>query len=388
MDWAHWLRRAALAGRSIKHEAREGLGRFTPGALRAYRLTGEVSPHGTQLTALFVGRRYLAEDLRSVLFPGESAMRDEGPASALTPWATADDLRTHGDDLAVVDDGIRVSSPTRGPVRLSMTLNAELDLNTADPLSAASPSHRRALNRARELRLTFRRGRARSELRAFQEQLLNPSILARHGTRAFVDSLQTLERLWDQCELYFLERDGRTLGGYLYLVDRLRRVGEYWRTATLPELWADPKRVHAVSMLMCEHALERTRALGLPTFSLGLTPPVPTNGLFQFKRRWGCTFRPSASQPLCGLEFWSARKEAFLRERGLLVIQDGNLVALSGFDTPPDPAQALRALSTAVNELWFAGLSQVRVTATNRPVLEALLPKLTGAHLRGRVLLE
>ena len=41
MDYAHWLRRAALVGRGVKHLFNDNVSRFTPGALRIYRLTGE-----------------------------------------------------------------------------------------------------------------------------------------------------------------------------------------------------------------------------------------------------------------------------------------------------------------------------------------------------------
>ncbi len=360
-------RRCVAALRRWQFALRDGLERLKPSSYGLYRLRGELIPGGTRLTVLFVGRRFLAEDLCTVFFPGPCELTHEGPATAWNAYETAMAARREEDDVAVIDE-LWPQGLGQGAHWLSTVVVAELDPGSCPDTyvrERVALKHRQALNRARKLGMRFRKSDRADELRFFYDELMVPATKSRHGDKSHLPEFEYFERLMRTSELYFLERDQEIIGGYLLVVSKVHSRAECLRFGYRTDVVErDPKLLKSINILVDDHAIQMTREHKLSTFSLGPTPPVLSNGLFHYKRRWGCTFKPPANHPRCRVEFLSSKKAQILRQRGLLLADGDGLYGLVAHEPSVAP------LEGSENGLWhelksacFPGLKAMRVLA-------------------------
>jgi hypothetical protein len=224
--------------------------------------------------------RFLAERLSA---PGAPALT-EILAPAPEPIGTEP-----GDDIVVVCDvGRRVAALPRERA-LTLPLRVHQVVPTREPfdllLGRLHKSDRlRFLKQRRERGWRWERAGGRQDLDLFYDRMHRPTMAARFGSVAVSEDRTTArECLLRSGHLFFLEEEGRRVGGALCGFDRRRGVLRYRLNGILDgdERWRQAGVLTAINYFLMEWASEH----GVAAVDLSGGVPFVGRGIYQAKRR-------------------------------------------------------------------------------------------------------
>ena len=191
-----------------------------------------------------------------------------------------------GFGLVVSDRSLPDTGEGRGvefdwPFLVEMTVNLPTNWETycADMTSSA----KRDLRRLRNSELRFIAGDHRAKLAEFYHRHYSPSMISRHGVEAIVQSLEQVEKYFEQGGEYVEVWQGdEWLGGYIGHFDgdtyHYHCVG--WKEGAF-----ELRRTGVVSALYLD-ALKRAIDRGMRYFRMGGVPPFLEDGLLIYKSKW------------------------------------------------------------------------------------------------------
>jgi hypothetical protein len=145
----------------------------------------------------------------------------------------------------------------------------------------------------------------------FTTRMLAPHASARFGDDAWLPSSYLLGRFRERGQLHFVVREGVRVAGFCSL-----RSGETLWVPLSGVRDGDAALLRAgVSAAAYAHAFEWARRQGCTRVDMGRTSPFVTDGVLQYKRKWGLT---AVSDPLAHLTaVWvgsDAARLAFARQ--------------------------------------------------------------------------
>ena len=140
------------------------------------------------------------------------------------------------------------------------------------------------LRRVRKNKIICEISRDVADLRVFYEGIYVPYILARHGNMSVPDGWDTLLRTAQGGELILAkDANGKILGGMLLGRNSkkiyARAVGLIGNEKTVLKT--------GVGSALYQACFERAAAHGYDRLGMGLTAPFLTDGILQFKKKWG-----------------------------------------------------------------------------------------------------
>jgi len=324
------------------------------------RLRGPLRPHGRLASLGVAGRAaWLRPYLSQRLFRSPPAVES---VATSTLWGLPARLRELGAECdatwTLLDDDNASWALARDHLLLPSWVGVERPAPPADgdvgTITKSAVSDRRILRRER-LHVTI--SRDPRDLAYFHAEHYLPTMRARHGEQAFLQSPQRARALLRRGFLVWSEQDGKRLAGSLVElrdgVLRLRATGLCGGEQGLARRGA----YAAIYYFVCRQA----RELGAHTIDLGGCRPFLRDGVLRYKRKWGGALsgRLRTSYDDLGLS-WARFTPAvadLLAELAVVFRDAAGLSALSCLDVggPAGTADALRCHHL----LWTSGLRRL-----------------------------
>lgn len=281
-----------------------------------------VESGGREITVLELGRAKVTQRLCARLF-GELPAPEYGASRSLrNPEAAA------GQAHLVVAEVHRWLAPR---FRRAGWILVPDEVRWTGELSQLPPPERSRslkddLRKLRSQGLTLERGGGLADWELFTTRMLAPQATARFGDSAWVPSPYLLRRFRARAELHFIVRRGERVGGFC----SLRRGETLWLPLCGVRDGDPALRRAGVSMAVYALGFEYARREGCTRVDVGRTSPFLTDGVQQYKRKWGLT---AVADPLAHLSaVWvgsDAARLAFAREP-VLAEGDAGLWLYSG----------------------------------------------------------
>lgn len=298
------------------------------GPIIVSKIGGIVHGGTTPLTTLYIGRHELAHNVQLIFYGDDCMVLDQQNLIENTR-KTVERGFMEKPDIIVVDAPIEelpIPSATDAfakPVALPPLVNAEIDIRHITEVATylqkyVSKDHRRALKRADDLQLIIREVNFAQHIENFYHSMLIPSAQLRHGKKAHIPSLQGIQELNASYKLFLLAQHNRDIAGYLLLCSAKRKRAEIWRVGILPDVYDNDKLLKAINVSLDAHALKMALQRRYRTLSLGPTNPVLSDGLFGYKKRWGCTYVVGEHTTL-SVYLGTAAQHVVLKQRPLLL---------------------------------------------------------------------
>lgn len=145
------------------------------------------------------------------------------------------------------------------------------------------------------------------------EEMVIPTARQRHRQQTSLPSSAEMKSLAREGELILVSRKEKPIAGTLIHQGRLNQTLFVWRVGMASEVLEDAKLYKSLNvyldLLAYQKALDRKAAW----FSLGPTLARYDQGLFRYKRAWGCGLYNDPYSPLFELRFGSEKKCEILR---------------------------------------------------------------------------
>ena len=266
-----------------------------------------VESAGREVTILEIGRPKVTEQLCVRLF-GELPPPEYGATRSLR-----DPAPTAGAAHLVVAEVHRWLAPRfrrAGWIVVPDQVRWVGDL-AALPPPAISRSLKDDLRKIRSRGFTLEHAGAAADWEEFTTRMLAPQAAARFGDAAWLPSPYLLRRFRERGDLHFIVHRGERVGGFCSL-----RCGE---TLWLPLSGVrdgDPAlRRDGVSVATYALGFEWGRRQGCTRVDVGRTSPFLTDGVQQYKRKWGLSATPDPLAHLTAVWVGSdAARLAFARQ--------------------------------------------------------------------------
>lgn len=197
------------------------------------------------------------------------------------------------------------------------------------PPPDASGSLKDDLRKLRSRGFTLERGGSAEDWEEFTTRMLAPHSSARFGSAAWLPSRYLMRRFRERATLHFVVHDGARVGGLC----AMRRGDTFWFPLSGVRD-GDPALLRAgVSAAVYALGFEWARRQGGTRVDVGRTSPFLTDGVQQYKRKWGLTPAPDPLAHLTAVWVGSdAARLAFARQpvlaegdKGLWLYSGGGL---------------------------------------------------------------
>ena len=353
---------------------------------RVVKMEGLLRGH-LPVTVLFAGRTARLPEVRALLFSGPSTQHDLGASSPLSPRHEAESLEWPHADVTMWEAWPWETSIPGDSYVVQAWLDAHANPGRdgdAFLRQQVSDTVKRNLRKADRRGLTLRVSHDVDESDRFYHQMLLPMAEAVFGSDKYLPDLATYRAYGAGAEkaVLFVERDGRPLAGAALLYGTTPPELALRHYGVVAEV-LDDKALRAELMALLNAWVYRDAATRGLEVNLALTRPYMDDGVFNYKRQWGCWLQPLPAYGRYRLRFAPDREDELLEAAPLFHVVEGGIAGVMAF-TPstPDPVKALR---DQLNAAVFDGLRRVEVRvrgpAVVRDDLERALPSLRGCPL-------
>ncbi|MEO8324208.1 MAG: hypothetical protein ABI618_00045 [Nitrospirota bacterium] len=241
------------------------------------------------------------------------------------------------------------------PESIGCRLSLPVDL---DKLAHASSSVKEDLGMLRREGFTMEVSHREADCEAFYLSMYLPFVKKRHGEFAVIHNLHQLRRKFRRGGLIWLRRGDHRIAAALFEQD-----GDVFRGVALGTAGGDltlMKQGALAALYIFEiKCAEEGRCASI---DFGGTPPILSDGLLRFKRKWGVQLADEYQTPYDYLVRWESPNEPvlhFLADTPLIFRNRGHLAGLTalrlnGID-PADEASIMH------RSLWMPGLRRLFV---------------------------